>query len=208
MIVGKKKIQKQDPKVRQTLIEAGITLIAEKGYDGASISDIATKAEVTKGALYYHFGSKENFVLEIIQQRAERNLEHFKRREEKPISLANWIRASFSMIMNFPDPAQQLFSLHVMMAGMRPEYERIGALIADLHRQWRGLITEMITQSVEYREGKVTADPEIIAVGIMALVDGLLIHSRLEPEIFSEETYIERLEPLLELWIMQTPIES
>lgn len=207
-MVEKSKSHKQDPQARQALIEAGISLIAEKGYDGASISDIANQAEVTKGALYYHFRSKENFVVEIIRQRAEQNIERFKKREQKPISLANWIRESFSIIMNFPEPTQQLFSLQVMMAGLRPEYERIGTLIAELHSQWRGLIAEMITQSVEYREGKVTADPEIIAVGIMALVDGLLIHSRLEPEVFSEATYIERLEPLLELWIMQTPIES
>ncbi|MEQ8674857.1 MAG: TetR/AcrR family transcriptional regulator [Aggregatilineales bacterium] len=208
MMVEKSVAPKQDQKVREVLIRAGIELIAEKGYDGASISDIASKAEVTKGAVYYHFGSKEDFVLEIIQQRAMHNIGRFKERQGKPISLAQWIKTSFAMIMGFPDPAQQQFSLHVMMAGMRPEYERIGNLIAELHKQWRGLIAEMVTQSIEYREGNVTADPEIIAVGIMALVDGLLIHSRLESQIFTEDAFIERLEPLLELWIMQNPVEE
>lgn len=207
-MVHKSTAPRQDEQVRQVLIDAGIALIAEKGYDGASISDIASRAEVTKGAVYYHFGSKEDFVLEIIQQRALQNIERFKARQEKPISLANWIKTSFAMIMGFPDPAQQQFSLHVMMTGMRPDHERIGTLIAELHEQWRGLIAEMVTQSIEYREGTVTAAPEIIAVGIMALVDGLLIHSRLEPQIFKEEAFIERLEPLLELWIMQNPLEE
>ncbi len=208
-MMGKKSLApKQDQQIRQRLIEAGIQLIAEKGYDGASISDITAYSDVTKGALYYHFGSKEDFVLEIIQQRASNNIELFKKRQKEPISIASWIKTSFSMIMGFPDPAQQQFSLHVMMAGMRPEHERIGTLIAELHQQWRGLIAEMVTQSIEYREGNVTADPEVIAVGILALVDGLLIHSRLEPEVFSEEAYIERLEPLLELWIVQTPLAT
>jgi len=182
---------------------AGIQLIGEKGYDGASIGDIAAFTKVTKGAVYYHFVSKENFALEIIRQSAEKNIEQFKKLAKENISLNEWIERSFSAIMSFSEPAQQLFSLQVMMAGMRPGNERIGALVAKLHAEWRTLFTEMIMMSDEYKKGQVIGEPEVIAAGIMALIDGLIIHSRLEPESFTEKAFIERLAPLLKSWVLQ-----
>ncbi len=194
--------QKQDYQTRQALIEAGVRLIAEKGYDGASIGDIAAVSNVTKGAVYYHFGSKENFVLEIIRQRTEKNIDLFKKLDKQNISLADWIGKSFSAILGFSDPTHQLFLLQVMMAGLRPGNEKIGALLAEVHAEWRRLFTEMIMMSDEYRKGQVLGEPEVIAVGVMALIDGLLIHFRLEPDTFTEQAFIERLAPLIKRWVL------
>jgi AcrR family transcriptional regulator len=196
---------KHDLQTRQALIDAGIHLIGTQGYDGASIGDIAAYAEVTKGAVYYHFGSKENFVLEIIRQRSAQNIALFRKLDKDTLSLAEWIQRSFSAIMSFSDPAAQQFSLQVMMAGLRPGHERIAALVAAIHDEWRRLITEMIMLSDEYRRGQILGEPDVIAVGIMALIDGLLIHSRLEPEAFTEQAFIERLAPLLQRWVLNTP---
>jgi AcrR family transcriptional regulator len=195
--------QKKDVQTRQALIDAGIQLVGEKGYDGASIGDIAAFTEVTKGAVYYYFGSKENFVFEIFRQRAEHNIALFRSLNEDNLSLADWIERSVSAIIGFSDASQQLFSLQVMMAALRPEHERIAALVAEIHAAWRNLIAQMVTNSEEYRNGQVLGDPQVIAVGIMALIDGLIIHFRLEPETFTKEAFIQRLAPLLKQWVLQ-----
>ncbi len=200
--------QKPDLQTRQALIQAAVKLIGEHGYDGASIGDIAAYTEVTKGAVYYHFNSKEDFVLEILRQRSRENIALFRQLDKTNISLADWIERSFSAIIGFSDPAQQLFLLQVMMAGMRPEHARIGAMVASIHAEWRSLIAEMVMLSDEYRKGQIPGDPEVIAVGIMALIDGLLIHFRLEPQNFTEKAFIERLAPLLKQWVLQTPTEN
>ena len=200
--------KKENPQTRQLLIDAGIKLIAEKGYDSASIGDIATLAEVTKGAVYYHFRSKENFVLEIIKQRSESNLARLKQLRKDNIPITEWIENVFSMIIGFPDTDQQHFLLQVMVASIRPEHKMIAALVAEIHAKWRKLLTEMIEMSDEYQKGQLLEDSEVIAVGIMALIDGLLIHSRVEPEIFTEKEFIKRLTPLLKLWVLQIPSET
>jgi AcrR family transcriptional regulator len=45
---------------REALIQAGLALFAERGYNGVSVSEIAERAGVTTGALYHQFASKEN----------------------------------------------------------------------------------------------------------------------------------------------------
>lgn len=43
---------------RRALLDAAGAVFARKGFDAASIADIATEAGVTSGSIYSHFGSK------------------------------------------------------------------------------------------------------------------------------------------------------
>lgn len=63
---------KQSPKLpaeqrREQLLEAARKLFVEKGYRGTSTEEIARKASLTKGALYFHFSSKEEVLLALIR---------------------------------------------------------------------------------------------------------------------------------------------
>jgi AcrR family transcriptional regulator len=51
---------------RQALINAAISLIAAKGYSGASMDEIAAEAGFTKGAIYNQFNSKEDLFVSVI----------------------------------------------------------------------------------------------------------------------------------------------
>jgi AcrR family transcriptional regulator len=44
---------------RGALVRSGTTLFAERGYSDVSVGEIAKQANVTTGALYHQFGSKE-----------------------------------------------------------------------------------------------------------------------------------------------------
>lgn len=54
---------------REQLIDAALTVFAERGVDGASIKDIADAASVTPGLLYHYFDSKDDLVGVILAER-------------------------------------------------------------------------------------------------------------------------------------------
>ncbi|MCK0130362.1 TetR/AcrR family transcriptional regulator [Flavobacteriaceae bacterium F08102] len=56
-------------RTRQLLIDTGFTLINTYGYHAISIDRILQELEITKGAFYYHFKNKHQFVEAIIQDR-------------------------------------------------------------------------------------------------------------------------------------------
>jgi AcrR family transcriptional regulator len=58
-----RKAEPQSP--RDRILEAAARLICEKGYDAASIQDIADATGLTKAGLYHHIRSKESLLLEI-----------------------------------------------------------------------------------------------------------------------------------------------
>jgi AcrR family transcriptional regulator len=50
------------------IMEAAQGLFISKNYADVTMSDIAQTAEVTKGALYHHFSSKEDLYLKMVHQ--------------------------------------------------------------------------------------------------------------------------------------------
>jgi AcrR family transcriptional regulator len=47
---------------REQIIDAALKIFSEKGYDGASIRDIAEEVGVSEGLMYHYFSSKEELL--------------------------------------------------------------------------------------------------------------------------------------------------
>ena len=58
--------QRRTEETRRKLIDAARAVFAEKGLDTTRIEEITERADVGKGTFYYHFGSKEKIVREVI----------------------------------------------------------------------------------------------------------------------------------------------
>ncbi|MFF3012755.1 ScbR family autoregulator-binding transcription factor [Streptomyces sp. NPDC057939] len=58
-------------RTRQAILEAAARVFDEHGYDAAKLSDIVNIARVTKGALYFHFDSKEGLAQAVIDAQNE-----------------------------------------------------------------------------------------------------------------------------------------
>lgn len=69
MYIGGKKLlrktREEAEKTKQALIEAGIDIFSRKLYPDVNISEIAKKAGVTRGAVYWHFKNKAELFKEI-----------------------------------------------------------------------------------------------------------------------------------------------
>ncbi|WP_371668508.1 TetR/AcrR family transcriptional regulator [Streptomyces sp. NBC_00289] len=56
---------------RATIITAAADLFDRHGYESTSLSDIVDHAQVTKGALYFHFAAKEDLAHAIMELQAK-----------------------------------------------------------------------------------------------------------------------------------------
>ncbi|MFF7310808.1 ScbR family autoregulator-binding transcription factor [Streptomyces sp. NPDC008137] len=60
--------QERAIRTRRTILEAAAAVFDERGYTSATIGEILDRAGVTKGALYFHFGSKEELAVGIFEE--------------------------------------------------------------------------------------------------------------------------------------------
>jgi TetR/AcrR family transcriptional regulator, transcriptional repressor of bet genes len=59
---------------RAQITSALVRVMARKGYDGASIADVAKAAKLTPGLVHYHFENKQEILLAALEELSTRHL--------------------------------------------------------------------------------------------------------------------------------------
>src|SRR5690242_6121155 len=59
---------------RDAIVRGAAAVFRERGYGLASIADIASAAGMTKGALYFHFDSKDALARAVIEEQHRRTM--------------------------------------------------------------------------------------------------------------------------------------
>ena len=57
---------------REQLLKKALTAFSKKGYAATTLEDIAREAEVTRGAIYWHFGSKAELYNTLVREYSDR----------------------------------------------------------------------------------------------------------------------------------------
>jgi len=57
---------------RSQILQAALDVFSEKGYEKTTMDEIAERAELSKGILYYYFQNKEDLFYELIAREAEK----------------------------------------------------------------------------------------------------------------------------------------
>ena len=70
--------EKRRQQTRDVLIAAATEVFARRGYDGASLEEIAETAGFTRGAIYKNFAGKEDLFFEVAQRMNELVIEAFR----------------------------------------------------------------------------------------------------------------------------------
>ena len=73
-----KKPGKRD-RTRAALITAAAAVIGEKGYDRTTLEEVATRAGMSRGAIYGNFSDKEELFLAVIERHWQPVLPEFER---------------------------------------------------------------------------------------------------------------------------------
>ena len=60
---------------RAALLDEATALFAERGYAGTSLEDVASASQVTRGAVYHHFASKQALFEAVLQLQEARAME-------------------------------------------------------------------------------------------------------------------------------------
>ena len=55
-------------------MQAAARVFAKRGYEGASINEIAAEAGFSKGALYWNFQSKEDLFFALLDERIDKRI--------------------------------------------------------------------------------------------------------------------------------------
>lgn len=76
----------QAERTRADLIAAARQVFAERGYEGASVGDVAAAAGYTKGAVYANFDGKEDLLRQIVHELSDEQDRWFAAQTGRPLA--------------------------------------------------------------------------------------------------------------------------
>lgn len=68
---GRRRVAGEDPVKRAQILDGAREVFSSRGFDAASMSEIASAAQVSKGTLYVYFADKEHLFVALIERERE-----------------------------------------------------------------------------------------------------------------------------------------
>ncbi len=177
---------------REAIIRGAAIVFERLGYGNASLADVVQQAAVTKGALYFHFGSKEELAHAVI---AEQN--RISQLSGQAI-IALGRPALETMILLCADLGRQLRSDPVVQAGIRltTEAASFPPSVLEPYRDWLLVFEDLIRRAVD--EGDLRSDiaPDVLARFIIPSFTGVQLVSAV---FTSREDLLGRIREMWEI---------
>ena len=173
-------------RTRVRLLAATAEVIARDGWDAATARKIASTAGVNAGLINYHFGSKANLMLSALEATLEAEVAaplhdaHDEAEPEPPAVVAYLVRLTLGPQIS-PD-ARRVFES--ALAAIVRDPDLAAALRPTVHR-FRGLLTDVFDRAIAAGRMPPT-DTEALAILCTAMLDGLWLHSLIDPNLPTE----------------------
>mgnify|MGYP003741993059 FL=1 len=166
-----KKLELQDRRKEQ-IMSAALSVVVSKGYDQSRMDDIVEKSQLSKGAIYWYYKSKEEVYLSLVDywfvQYSSGVVDTLKQQE----SASDQLKALFDFFIEQFDKNPTTFKLLVefwRLAGLNPDFN---AKLQQIYSDFLEYIIEIIKVGVANGEFK-NVEPRITALSILINIEGI-----------------------------------
>ena len=174
-------MQERSLETRARVLQCAAKLFAERGYEATGVAEICSGSEVSKGAFYHHFPSKQSLFIELLKEWLQgidaglgQALSSSASVPRGLVAMAGQMKSVFSAA----DGSVQLFLEFWQQARRDPQVWK--EFIAP-YRRYQEYFARIIQKGIE--EGSIRPlDPQAAGRTLVALALGILIQGVLDPE--------------------------
>jgi AcrR family transcriptional regulator len=182
--------QDRAERTRNAILDAAAATFDERGFAGASLSEILARAGVTKGALYFHFPSKEALAVALVEEQWRTDLPFV---DQEDVGMQTVIDLSHAVAHSIRHDVRVRASNRLVLEAnfSRPAPE--------IYRRWIGVLTDLLERAKECGDLRREWTPALVANWISATFLGVQSQS----EVFTGMADLH--ERLTVLWRIALP---
>lgn len=182
-------------KTRERIVSKAAQLFNERGLEGTSLADLMEATGLEKGGIYRHFPSKEAVAVEAFDYAWHLA---FAARMHDLDSISNSVDKLKQFLTNFVERRPSVSGGCPLLNTAIDADDGNPALREHARkalRQWRDLLSSIISTGVERKEIRRGVDARKLATLIISSLEGALMISRLERDreaLMAIQSYLER----------------
>jgi len=181
------------------ILSHAMRIFLEKGYHGTSIDNITQAAGLTKGALYWHFESKEALLKKIIEEFEKLFLDGLIEAVEKVKGdTVDKIEKYFSYNAAFSYYNRELCVSFTTLSGeLVGAHHPIEPEIRRIYKKYQNFLSSLILQGKKEKVFKKEIDAELAALTLIAFNDGVLLQWSMNREKIDGKAYVNTFKKIM-----------
>ncbi len=173
MVPSRSPRQLRAKRTRRELLAAARQIVAHQGYEGATIEDIAHAAGCSKGAYYFHFASKEETLVALVDAWiAERS----HRLAQAVSAQPDAVLPRLAKALAWQDAGWEA-ELLVEFWSQGQRNGGIGERLADAYQSWQATLALALAKAGAHDGSLAPLSPQAAAGAMLAVADGLALQS-------------------------------
>ena len=174
---------------REAILEAAVHVFVEKGVANASLEEIATRAGVTRGAVYWHFKNKCDVFAALHDQLfvsfSEMILHELEKNHPHPLQQLKEICIQLLLDLETNQRKKDVLTIFFLKCDYSGEMEKFIACQKEKKLEKYRLFAEYFRRAIEKGDLPNDADPEILTRVLTCYITGLAYEYLRHPELFN-----------------------
>lgn len=171
---------------RQKILDAGQQLLLQHGYGGMSVDQVIGAAEITKGAFFYHFKTKNDLAQALLERYVQMDNELLHDLISRAEALSHdplqqyliFVGLLIETMRGFdePPPGCLVASYIYQLDTFSPETQRD---VIDGFSEWERVLVEKLKAAAKNQKPLLAVSMEQIYTNLLALFEGGVIMAKL-----------------------------
>jgi AcrR family transcriptional regulator len=184
---------------RAFILQTAAEVFAERGYSDTTLSELIARSGMAKGAFYFHFASKEQLALAVLEEKQSQWLEFVRERALAQPTAIEQLRAFAPALVQLHRSDPSAFSAARLSRDLRRMPELAEQVRAHT-RAWIELVADIVARAQEQRALPQQLDAQELAAVLVAATDGLKdLSDILDPPAKARRGFERRMGGLVEL---------
>jgi AcrR family transcriptional regulator len=167
---------------RRSLLDAAAKLIAERGYRGTTVNDVVARAALSKGTFYWHFKSKHDLLLAVLEDRFDRPVRELAQLLASASSQEDMAPEASRRFLELVGPKRETVVLEHEYRSLAVRDPRVRAR----YRKRQAALRDALAAGLDARARQLGAPPfatptRDIATAYLALGSGLAVERLIDP---------------------------
>ena len=183
-----KRTKEEAAVTRENLLQAGLVVFGRKGYDAATLEDVAREAGVTRGAIYWHFGSKTELFNALMEKYSSRGGLILQQGASEGGTFTQILTRVFARMLKAVETDQELLSMmeiSLFKSGYSDPKEDWRMRQVESNRSLIQGIADTMKQGIEAGALRKDLDPVLAARAFLAFQNGIIYLWLSDPSAFS-----------------------